>query len=193
MTRKNFYVLVDKNTNKVLNHPAKLPENWQNIHGMPSLSDDELSDLGWAGHENFGWIKFDSDFPFTFEFGEYWLEFAKNSVKNEYADQRWEAENKGILYKSILINTDDRTKTAILLKSQIVALSPEKTFSWKYNNSTIEFTSTDIITIANALNDYTQKCFDLEASLISQIDAAVSPSDLTQFDLEIDWPSNLYD
>ena len=193
MTRKNFYVLVDKNTNKVLNHPSKLPENWQNIHGMPSLSDDELSDLGWAGHENFGWIKFDSDFPFTFEFGEYWLEFAKNSVKNEYADQRWEAENKGILYKSILINTDDRTKTAILLKSQIVALSPEKTFSWKYNNSTIEFTSTDIITIANALNDYTQKCFDLEASLISQIDAAVSPSDLTQFDLEIDWPSNLYD
>jgi|694.fasta_scaffold02993_23 hypothetical protein len=193
MTRKNFYVLVDRNINKVLNHPVKLPENWENIHGMESLSDEELSDLGWAGHENFGWIKFDSDFSFTFEFAEYWLEFAKNSIKNEYAGQRWEAENRGILYKNILINTDERTKTAILLKTQIVASSPEKTFSWKHNNSTVEFTSNDIIFIANALNDYTQKCFDLEAALISQIDAVEFPSDLPQFDLEIDWPSNHYE
>lgn len=193
MTRKNFYVLVDKESNKVLSHPTKLPENWQNIQGLSSLTDEELSDLEWAGHKNFGWVKFDSEFDFDFEFSTDWLEFAKNSVKNEYANQRWENEKKGILYKGVLIDSDDRTKTAILLKLQtVITSSEEKTFSWKYNNSTFEFSSADIINISNSLNDYIQKCFDVEAELIVQVNGVTLPEELCEFNLEVTWPSNAY-
>jgi len=192
MTRTNFYVLIDRTTNKVLSHPVKLSENWQNIHGMSSLSDEEISDLEWAGHPGLGWIKFNSEFPFDLEIHEDWFEFAKNSIKNEYANQRWEAEKKGIVYKNILIDTDDRTKTAILLKTQLAVASPGKTFSWKYNNSTVEFTSSDIINIADALSDYIQKCFDKEAELIDLVNQSETEPDLSDFTLSVNWPSNNY-
>jgi len=192
MTRTNFYVIVDRTTNKVLSHPVKLPENWQNIHGLSSLSDEKISDLEWAGHPGLGWIKFNSEFPFDLEINEDWFEFAKNSIKYEYAGQRWEAEKKGIEYKNILIDTDDRTKTAILLKTQLAVASPGKTFSWKYNNSTVEFTSSDIINIANALNDYIQKCFDKEAELIDLVNQSRTELDLSDFTLNVNWPSNNY-
>lgn len=192
MTRKNFYALVDNKNNAILNHPSELPEDWTNIHGLHALSDEELSDLEWAGHPDLGWIKFDSDFPFSYTAAESWLSFAKASIKDEYAKQRWDAESRGILYKGIEIGTDDRTKTAILLKKESIANSPEKTFSWKYNNSIIELTANDILNIAQALDDYIQKCFDVEAELIKEIDKAESPSDLAKFDLEIEWPSNDY-
>jgi len=192
MTRTNFYVLIDRTTNKVLSHPVKLPENWQNIHGMLSLSDEKISDLEWAGHPGLGWIKFNSEFPFDLEIHEDWFEFAKNSIKNEYANQRWEAEKKGILYKNILIDADDRTKTAILLKTQLAVASPGKTFSWKYNNSTVEFTSSDIINIADALSDYIQKCFDKEAELINLVNQTESELNLSNFTLNVNWPSNDY-
>lgn len=193
MTRKNFYVLVDKEINKVLSHPIKLPENWQNIHGLSFLSDEKISDLTWANQPNFAWIKFDSEFPSTFEFAEDWLEFAKNSIKNEYANQRWDVEKQGILYNNILIDTDDRTKSAILLKLQSITPSSQQTFSWKYNNSIIEFTSSDIINIANHINDYIQQCFNTEAELIKKIDAVESILDLSQFELDVNWPLNVYE
>lgn len=192
MTKTNFYVLIDNKNSAVLNHPAELPENWNNIHGLHALSDEELSNLEWAGHPDLGWVKFNSEFPFTHTFNESWLPFAKTSVKSEYGKQRWEAETKGILYKGIEIGTDDRTKTAILLKKALIANAPDKTFSWKHNNSITELTASDISNIADALEDYTQKCFDLEADLIKQIDAAETPADLAAFDLEIEWPSNSY-
>lgn len=193
MTRTNFYVLIDKSSEYVLNHPAELPENWNNIHGLPSLSDEELADLGWAGHENLGWVKFDSELPGHYNFAHDWASFAKQSIKNSYARLRWEAETKGIVYKSVEIGTDDRTKTTILLKKELMAKTSKETFSWKYNGSIVEFDVKDIISISNAINDYIQECFEVEASLIKELDAAVNPLDLTKFNLEIEWPSNVYD
>ena len=70
--------------------------------------------------------------------------------------------------------------------------SPGKTFSWKYNNSTVEFTSSDIINIANALSDYIQKCFDKEAELIDLVNQSRTEPDLSDFTLNVNWPSNNY-
>lgn len=193
MTRTNFYVLVDKSTETVLNHPAELPENWNNIHGLPSLNDEELADLGWAGHENLGWIKFDLEFPNHYNFADEWTSFAKESIKDFYAKLRWEAETKGIIYKSVEIGTDDRTKTTILLKKELMAKTSKQTFSWKHKGSIVEFNVKDIIEISNAINDYIQECFEIEASLIQQLDAATNPLDLARYNLEIEWPSNVYD
>lgn len=192
MTRKNFYVLVDKNTNTVLNQASELPENWNNIHGLSALSDEELSDLEWAGRPNLGWIKFNSEFPFSYTFSENWISFAKESIKEAYANQRWEAENKGILYKGIQINTDDRTKTSILMKKELMSKSSKETFSWKHNGEIIKFNVTDVINISNALNDYVQQCFEVEAELIEKIDKVSTIEDLAKFELDIEWPSNSY-
>lgn len=192
MKRKNFYILIDTKSNLVMSHPTELPEDWSNIHGLSSLSDEELSDLEWVGRPNTGWVKFDSEFPFSYTFADSWISFAKESIKKVYANQRWEAENKGILYKEIEIGTDDRTKTSILLKKELMAKTSKETFSWKYNGSIVKFNVTDVINISNALNDYVQKCFEVEAELIEEIDKIDSIEDLAKFELEIEWPSNNY-
>lgn len=193
MTRTNFYVLVDKSAKAVLNHPIDLPENWGNISCLPALSDEELEDLEWAGQPNLAWIKFDSEFPEDYIFAESWESFAKETVKSFYANQRWDAETKGIVYKGVDIGTDDRTKTAFLVKREVLGKSSTETFSWKHNNSIAEFDAKDVTAILKAIDDYVQKCFEVEASLIAELDNVKTPSDLKKFILQVDWPSNIYD
>ena len=192
MTRTNFYVLVDKNTDTVLSYPLELPENWNNIHGLDSYTDEQLSNLEWAGHLNYAWIKFDTKFPTKYTFAEAWQVFAKEIVKEKYASLRWKAESKGIVYKGIEIGTDDRTKTTILLKKQLLSETPDTTFSWKYNGAIYQFTFEDVTKISNAIDNYTQQCFEVEAELIGKLDLVKKPSDLTKFNLELNWPTNIY-
>ena len=88
MIKKDLYVLVDHNINNVISHPIELPENWNNIHGLHSLSDIELSNFEWAGHSNLGWVKFNSEFPSTYAFSDNWESFARLSIKEIYSNQR---------------------------------------------------------------------------------------------------------
>jgi hypothetical protein len=192
MTRKNFYVLVDKTNNTVLSYPVELPENWNNINGLNSFTDEQLSDLEWAGQPLFAWVKFDTKFSNDYTFGDNWITFAKEIVKETYAKLRWNAESKGISYKDIEIETNDRTRTTILLKKQLMSEGSTETFSWKYNGSIIKFTAEDVDNISNAINNYVQNCYEVEASLIEKLDTVKSPLDLTEFNLEIEWPSNDY-
>lgn len=189
MSRKNFYVLVDKQLNKVISHPIELPIDWSNIHNMTSLKDEELSDLGWSGQSNLGWIKFDEEFPDTYEYAESWELFAKETIKGTYAKYRWEAESKGIKYKNVIIENNERTKMTLLIKKESLK---DKTFLWKYNNSVVEFNLADVINILTYMDDYVQKCFNIEASLIEQLDLVKTPKDLKKFNMEIQWPSNVY-
>lgn len=190
MTRTNFYVLVDRITNTVLSHPSELPENWSNIYGLDSYTDEQLSNLEWAGHSQYAWIKFDIHFPVEYIFAEDWQVFAKETVKEKYAEMRWKKEKKGIVYKGIELETDDRTKTAILLKKQ--SITEGSTFSWKNNGKIFKLTTEDVINIANAIDDYVQQCFEIEAELITKLDLVEKPLDLAEFDLNIEWPSNVY-
>lgn len=192
MTRINFYVLVDRTTDTVLSYPLELPENWNNIHGLGAYTDEELSDLEWAGHSNYAWIKFDTNFPTKYTFGEDWQVFAKEVIKEIYAKLRWETTTKKIEYNGIEIGTDDRTKTTFLLKKQSLSETPDATFSWKYNGAVYQFNLEDVTKILNAIDNYVQQCFEYEAKLIEKLDLVKKPRDLTKFNLELNWPSNTY-
>ena len=74
----------------------------------------------------------------------------------------------------------------------MISTSSEETFSWKYNGLIVQLHINDIIKISNAINNYVQECFEIEASLIKELDLVKNPLDLTKFDLEILWPSNIY-
>jgi len=56
-----YYVLVDTECRNVIGNIQKLPTNWNNISGLDGLSEEEISDLNWAGHHNIGWIRITSD------------------------------------------------------------------------------------------------------------------------------------
>ena len=53
----NLHILVDHTQKMIMSPVQKLPENWNNIHGLNLLSEEKLYDLGWAEHPGLGWVK----------------------------------------------------------------------------------------------------------------------------------------
>ena len=189
MTRTNLYVHVNTVDKKVLSHPTEVPENWSNIYGLSGLTDTELSDLSDKHHPNEAWIKFDSSFAtddYTYDSG--WLDGAKGTIKLVYKKQRQEAIKKGVSYNSIIFDADSDTQTNILIKKDSSATS----FKWKYNNTFHTLSKSDITAVHNALDDYIQKCYDMEANYVSQIEAVTDAAGLRTFTLDGTWPTNSY-
>ena len=189
MTRTNLYVHVNTVDKKVLSHPTEVPENWSNIHGFSNLTDTELSDLSDKHHPNEAWIKFDSSFAtddYTYDSG--WLDGAKGTIKLVYKKQRQEAIKKGVSYNSIIFDADAETQTKMNIKKDSSATS----FKWKYNNTYHTLTKSDITAVHDALDDYIQKCYDMEANYVSQIEAVTDAAGLRTFTLDGTWPTNSY-
>ena len=189
MTRTNLYVHVNIVDKKVLSHPTEVPEHWSNIHSFSSLTDTELSDLSDKHHPNEAWLKFDSSFATDdYTYDDDWLDGAKGTIKLAYKKQRQEAIKKGVSYNSIIFDADAETQTKMLIKKDSSATS----FKWKYNNTFHTLSKSDITAVHNALDDYIQKCYDTEATYVSQIESATAASELRVFTLDGTWPTNAY-
>ena len=189
MTRTNLYVHVNTVDKKVLSHPTEVPENWSNIYGLSGLTDTELSDLSDKHHPNEAWIKFDSSFAtddYTYDSG--WLDGAKGTIKLVYKNQRQEAIKKGVSYNSIIFDADTETQTKVNIKKDSSATS----FKWKYNNTFHTLSKSDITAVHDALDDYIQKCYDMEANYVSQIEAVTDAAGLRTFTLDGTGPTNSY-
>jgi len=189
MTRTNLYVHVNTKDKTVLSHPAEVPEHWNNIHGFSTLTDTELSNLTPFNRTDEAWIKFDSSFTIDdYTYDSAWLEGSKDSMKLVYKKQRQEAIKKGVSYKSIIFDADEATQTKMLIKKDSSATS----FNWKYNNTFHTLSKSDITAVHNALDDYIQKCYDKEATYVSQIEAVTDAAGLRTFTLDGTWPTNAY-
>ena len=105
-----------------------------------------------------------------------------------YKNQRQEAIKKGVSYNSIIFDADAETQTKMNIKKDSSATS----FNWKYNNTFHTLSKSDITAVHNALDDYIQKCYDMEANYVSQIEAATDAAGLRTFTLDGTWPTNSY-
>lgn len=192
MTLMNdLYVLVDKQSKNIIDHAQLLPENWRNIHGLPAHSDEELSDLSWAGHENFGWFRLNNPEVLEYHYDSEWLEFSKSKIKKIIATERWEKEVTLITIDNDRIQTDERTRLALFLKRDIARQFPNKNFSWKFVDTYRIITGEELIRIADYLEWYVQSCFDIEVELCTRINLANNIEELINVNLYLNWPSTI--
>jgi hypothetical protein len=82
MNLNDFYVLVDTETQLIIDKIQKLPLNWKNIAGLPGLTDEQLCNLKWAEHHNLGWINIRSELIKKYKFSKENLELNKNTFKD---------------------------------------------------------------------------------------------------------------
>ena len=174
-----FYVLVDTQQKIVIDKIQKLPENWNNISGLPGLSDDELCDLKWAGHYNLGWICISSE-----RIGEYKsslenLEMNKNTLKQLISEIRKEKESDCIKYRGIKIKTDEKTRYSLLIKK----LQGKEEVNYKCFNHYHTFTSSQISEICAIVEIHIQECFDWEMHVYQQIENCKELSDFMNIEL----------
>lgn len=187
----DLYVLVDKQSKTIIDHAQSLPENWRNIHGLPAHNDEELSDLSWAGHETLGWICLNNPEILEYNYDSQWLEFSKSKIKKIIATQRWEKEVTLITIDNDRIQTDERTRLALFLKRELAKQFPNKNFAWKFVDTYRTITGEELIKIADYLEWYIQKCFDIEVELCTRINLANTLEELISVNLYLNWPSTI--
>ncbi len=185
----DLYVLVDKQSKTIIDHAQSLPENWRNIHGLPAHNDEELSDLSWAGHETLGWICLNNPEILEYNYDSQWLEFSKSKIKKIIATQRWDKEVTLITIDNDRIQTDERTRLALFLKRELAKQFPNKNFAWKFVDTYRTITGEELIKIADYLEWYIQKCFDIEVELCTRINLANTLEELINVNLNLNWPS----
>lgn len=171
MNLTNFYVLVDTETNQVIDKIQKLPQNWQNIAGLPGLSDEELCDLKWAGHRNLGWINIRSEKIKEYTSLSENLDLNKNTFKFLISELRKEKQSESIEYDGARFKCDLETRYSLSL------LKEKEKVNYKCINGYFTFTSLQLAEICDKIEQQIQSLFDCEMEIYQQIDTCQSISD----------------
>lgn len=94
-------------------------------------------------------------------------------LKEELATYRWEKEVGGITYGGLPIRTDDRSKLLIegAYAKALDEANPSAPKNFKGENGFVTVDNATIISVALAVADHVQKCFDAEATVYAAIEA----------------------
>lgn len=169
-----YYVLVDFELNQIIDKIQKLPENWNNICGLPRLTDTELSNLEWAGHKNLGWINFCSESITKYKFSNENLELNKNQIKSIISSIRDKKQQEPIEYKEKLVKSN---KESLCILNSI---KDESFINYKCVNGYLQLSTSEIIEIFNLMRDKFQYYFNLETELYDKIDKCTTIYELSR-------------
>jgi len=115
---------------------------------------------------------------------------AKAARKAALADRRWRAETGGATVAGMEIPTDAATQAKLTAAAVAALIDPAYSVNWKV--ATGDFVALDhdqVIALAQGARAHVQGCFDREAALAAQIDAAATPEALAAIDIEAGWPA----
>ena len=105
---------------------------------------------------------------------------AKEAKYQEIASDRYANETAGITVDNIKIKTD-RESQALITGAALQALQDSTyTCQWKTEAGFVSLTAEQIQAVAVAVRQHVQGCFDREAVLIEQIEAATTIEELEQ-------------
>jgi hypothetical protein len=179
MILNKYYVLVDTRQKLVIDKIQKLPENWKNIAGLPGLTDEQISDLKWAGYEDYGWIRLNSPSLNGYQSSPENLELNKNTFKKLISNFKKQKILDGIEYQGIKFTADEKTRYSLFIKK----LSNQDTVNYKSFNKYYTLTKEQIIEICDIIELYVQKCFDWEMKVYIQIENCNTLTDFLNVNL----------
>jgi hypothetical protein len=103
---------------------------------------------------------------------------AKAAKLAEIASARYTAETSGVTINGATIATD-RTSQAMITGAALKATQDETyACQWKTASGFVSLAAAQIIAVADAVRDHVQGCFDQEATLAAQVEAAQTIDDL---------------
>lgn len=182
-----LYVLVDTKINLIISPIMELPSTWGNISGVKHLSEEKLSDLGWAGEKGLGWRRITDPELKTFNVTDDWMGFQRANLKQIISSKRKEMENEIITFEEKQLELNEKTKNSISFKL-LGSHNDTDTFSWKFMNGTYEITYAELKEIWCCIDSYIQKCFDIEYEFSKVVDSTEEKG-LFNLNLNCNWPS----
>lgn len=176
-----FYAFVEDESDENLSNIQTLPNGWRNISGLCFLPDPDLRELGW--------IKITDPDALNYTCSDQLLEQFKYRLCDEVANLRWEAQTDAITYNENVYVLTESTTNALYHKRTLVANNLDSTYNWKTRDGVVELTGNQIVGLTDAIHNYIQNCFDIEADFASLILSKQSLKSLLEIDYNITWPS----
>ncbi len=102
------------------------------------------------------------------------LDRVKQDKLAEIAEARYEAEIAGVEKDGSLIRTDRQTQAMISGAALKAIRDDTYVCRWKTANGFVTLGAEDIIAVADTIRDHVQSCFDREAVLADQVEAATT-------------------
>lgn len=121
----------------------------------------------------------------TFEIVQHPLEVIKLALKAKVAENRWLKEIKGIKVTVQGVELDistNRGERDIFIQKYLL-LGDSETIQWKFGNTWLTLTKSDLSLIVSSINQHVQDQFDWEITKHSEIDAATLHEGLDAVDL----------
>jgi hypothetical protein len=171
----DLYFKINPKERKILDSPKPLELNWNNIGGLPFLSEEQLLDLSWAGYDGVGFIKYDIDNKNSlrcYSCDEKILLSIKWELIKKLSEDRYNYECGGVIINNqYKISTDDRSKLLLQIKYSECLDDDNLIFNWKTSSGFVEFTSDKFINLYKKIRLFYQKCFDIEFQYNNQINS----------------------
>jgi hypothetical protein len=102
---------------------------------------------------------------------------------------RWQKETGGIVLNGASVATDEISQTKLIGAVVGAQMDPEVTMKWKMKDGAfVTLDATTIVGVAMAVRAHIQACFDREAELKAEIEAASNPDAMAAIDIAEGWP-----
>jgi hypothetical protein len=185
----DLFVLVDFRLKSIISPVDLLPINWANVNGLDGLDDDKLKDLKWAGHDYFGWLKFNDPDLNKYEGSDEWLESSKLKIKSLVSMIKREKEGETLTYKGKNLKIDDKTKVSLLFT--LSTTKEDEVIMWKFLNGSYQMSGSELKKMVKLTNSHIQECFDVEYEFFEKIDNIQTKQDLLEIDINLSWPNTV--
>jgi hypothetical protein len=185
----DFYFEINPNESKIIGPPINLDVNWGNISGIIFLTKEEIYDLSWAGHPNFGFIKISKENKSSIK-KLYYDNTILNSLKAKWKDKVSYSRNEKEIIpleidNSFSIQLTERCKLSMVMKYNECLMNDNYKFNWKTLSGFIEFDSKMFLDLYSKIQNYIQNLFELEYKIHKEIEECESIASLIDLDLEI--------
>lgn len=111
-------------------------------------------------------------------------EEAHKALRDRVAAKRYEIETRGFTLNGIKIDTERQSQGMIIGAALAATLDPLYVCNWKTPSGFVSLTAPELITVATALRNYVQACFDREAAILQAIENGTYTDDM----LNTGWP-----
>ncbi|WP_159728409.1 DUF4376 domain-containing protein [Methylosinus sp. Ce-a6] len=113
----------------------------------------------------------------------------KAAKRAALAERRWRAETAGTIVNGMSMPSDEKTQGKLTAAVVASVLDDAYAVNWKLADGSFALLDhAALIAVAQAVRAHVQSCFDREAQLAAEIDAAADAMALAAIDIESGWP-----
>ena len=121
------------------------------------------------------------------------LDTLKAQKKQLLAEKRYQIETSGIDVNGFSIKTDRESQSQITCAVFAIERGYITKVDWKGENGWIDMDVSVIASLPPLVSNHVQLCFQTERQISNMIDACTSIEELSHIDIELGWPTGIYE